>query len=81
MQLCIGLFYKWDPSLPFLHRPGKIQTLPSFTSSVVVEFLVVMVKPLSFIGGFRELGVGDKDETEIPNKCEMRVRRQEHTRQ
>ena len=40
-----------------------------------------MIQPLSFIGEFRKLGVGDKDETRIPDKCDMRVRRQERTRQ
>ena len=68
MQLCIGFLYKWDPSLSFVHRPRKVQTLPSLTSRVVVEFLVVMVKRLFVVGEFRELGIGDKDKTRSSDK-------------
>ena len=40
-----------------------------------------MIKSLSFIAEFRELGIGDKDKTRSPGKREMTVRRQERTRQ
>ena len=69
MQLCIGFLYKWDPSLSFVHRPRKVQTLPSLTSNIVVEFLVVMIKRLFVVGEFRELGIGDKDKTRSSDKC------------
>ena len=41
----------------------------------------MMVKPLSFFVEFRELGIGDKDETGSPDECEMSEMRQERTRQ
>jgi len=40
-----------------------------------------MVKLFSFVGEFRELGVGDKDKTRGPNKREVRVTKAGRTHQ